>query len=40
MFPQSGGCCDGSSLMCYPQGNLLIGSQDVLFGEIGGASSI
>ena len=36
MFHQSGGCCDGSSPMCYPQGEFRIGSQDVLLGEIGG----
>lgn len=37
MFHQSGGCCDGSSPMCYEQGDLLLGNQDVLLGEIGGA---
>ncbi|MCM3630652.1 DUF779 domain-containing protein [Paenibacillus glycanilyticus] len=37
MFHQSGGCCDGSSPMCFPIGELLIGEQDVLLGEIGGA---
>lgn len=36
MFHQSGGCCDGSSPMCYPAGELRIGGQDVLLGEIGG----
>jgi uncharacterized protein len=36
MFHQSGGCCDGSSPMCYPQGDLIIGDSDVLLGEIGG----
>jgi len=36
MFHQSGGCCDGSSPMCYPAGDLLIGDQDVQLGEIGG----
>ena len=25
MFHQSGGCCDGSSPMCYPEGDLLVG---------------
>lgn len=35
MFHQSGGCCDGSSPMCYPEGDLLIGDQDVLLGTIG-----
>mgnify|MGYP003509069330 FL=1 len=37
MFHQSGGCCDGSSPMCYEQGDLLLGNQDVLLGEIGGS---
>ncbi|WP_336785302.1 DUF779 domain-containing protein [Paenibacillus sp. MMO-177] len=37
MFHQSGGCCDGSSPMCFPLGEFLIGEQDVLLGEIGGA---
>lgn len=37
LFHQSGGCCDGSSPMCYPQGDFLIGDNDVLLGEIGGA---
>ncbi|WP_277674409.1 DUF779 domain-containing protein [Piscibacillus halophilus] len=35
MFHQSGGCCDGSSPMCYPEGDLMIGDQDVYLGEIG-----
>jgi uncharacterized protein (DUF779 family) len=37
MFHQSGGCCDGSSPMCYPKGEFLIGDYDVKMGEIGGA---
>lgn len=37
LFHQSGGCCDGSSPMCYPAGEFLIGDNDVLLGEIGGA---
>ena len=37
MFHQSGGCCDGSSPMCYEQGDLFLGDQDVLLGEIGDA---
>ena len=37
MFHQSGGCCDGSSPMCYPVGELLVGASDVKLGEIGGA---
>ena len=36
MFHQSGGCCDGSAPMCYQQGELLVGDQDRLLGEIGG----
>ena len=36
MFHQSGGCCDGSSPMCYPRGEFLLGDQDVLLGAIGG----
>ncbi|WP_226581747.1 DUF779 domain-containing protein [Halobacillus litoralis] len=35
LFHQSGGCCDGSSPMCYEEGDLIIGSQDVLLGKIG-----
>lgn len=37
LFHQSGGCCDGSSPMCYPQDEFPIGDHDVLLGEIGGA---
>lgn len=37
MFHQSGGCCDGSSPMCYPLGEFMTGDQDVLLGEVGGA---
>jgi uncharacterized protein len=37
MFFQSGGCCDGSSPMCLPQGEMPLGAHDVLLGEIGGA---
>jgi uncharacterized protein len=35
MFHQSGGCCDGSSPMCYPRGEFLVGDNDVRLGEIG-----
>jgi uncharacterized protein (DUF779 family) len=38
MFFQSGGCCDGSSPMCFPDGELLLGPNDLLLGEIGGCS--
>jgi len=37
LFHQSGGCCDGSSPMCYPRGDLFLGDSDVRLGEIGGA---
>ena len=37
MFHQSGGCCDGSSPMCYPRGEFLIGDSDVLLGTLEGA---
>lgn len=36
MFHQSGGCCDGSAPMCYPEGDFRVGPQDVLLGEIAG----
>lgn len=32
MFHQSGGCCDGSSPMCYPAGEFMTGDADVLLG--------
>lgn len=36
MFHQSGGCCDGSSPMCYAQGDFRLSERDVQLGEIGG----
>jgi uncharacterized protein len=36
MFFQSGGCCDGSSPMCFPGGELLLGPNDLLLGQIDG----
>ena len=36
MFHQSGGCCDGSSPMCYARGELQLGEQDLYLGGIGG----
>ena len=36
MFHQSGGCCDGSSPMCYPRGEFLVGRADVLLGRVAG----
>jgi uncharacterized protein (DUF779 family) len=35
MFHQSGGCCDGSSPMCYPLGEFMTGDSDVLLATIG-----
>lgn len=37
MFHQSGGCCDGSSPMCYPLGEFRLGEGDILLGTVGGA---
>ncbi len=37
LFHQSGGCCDGSSPMCYPQDDFIVGDRDVQLGEIAGA---
>jgi uncharacterized protein len=34
LFHQSGGCCDGSSPMCYPRSEFRTGPSDVLLGEI------
>jgi uncharacterized protein (DUF779 family) len=34
MFHQSGGCCDGSSPMCYPRGEFMVGDQDVLLATL------
>ena len=34
MFHQSGGCCDGSTPMCFAAGEFKGGEQDVLMGEI------
>ena len=36
MFHQSGGCCDGSSPMCYPLGEFRVGSRDVFLGTVAG----
>ncbi|GGF34182.1 DUF779 domain-containing protein [Subtercola lobariae] len=42
MFHQSGGCCDGSSPMCYPAGDFLTSDNDVLLGrfDIGSEPSL
>jgi uncharacterized protein (DUF779 family) len=34
MFIQSGGCCAGSTPMCYPAGEFLLGDSDLLLGVI------
>ncbi|MBD9726209.1 DUF779 domain-containing protein [Streptomyces caniscabiei] len=34
MFHQSGGCCDGSAPMCYPDGEFRTGNSDVLLAEL------
>lgn len=36
MFHQSGGCCDGSSPMCFRRGEFRVGQRDVLLGEVEG----
>ena len=36
LFHQSGGCCDGSSPMCFPQKEFRVGQNDVHLGDIGG----
>ncbi|OWW20217.1 DUF779 domain-containing protein [Noviherbaspirillum denitrificans] len=35
MFFQSGGCCDGSSPMCYPLGDFSVSPTDVFLGRLG-----
>jgi uncharacterized protein (DUF779 family) len=34
VFHQSGGCCDGSSPMCFPRGEFKLGQRDVYLGTI------
>ncbi|XZF15796.1 DUF779 domain-containing protein [Chitinophagaceae bacterium MMS25-I14] len=38
MFHQSGGCCDGSSPMCFEEGEFRTGDSDVLLGRIYGCN--
>lgn len=38
LFHQSGGCCDGSSPMCYPSHDFRIGSGDVCLGQVAGVN--
>jgi uncharacterized protein (DUF779 family) len=37
LFHQSGGCCDGSTPMCYPLNEFRVGAQDIFLGRIAGA---
>jgi len=37
MFVQSGGCCAGSTPMCFPDGEFVIGTGDMLLGDIDGS---
>jgi uncharacterized protein len=34
MFHQSGGCCDGSSPMCFPDGEFITSDADVRLGDL------
>lgn len=36
LFHQSGGCCDGSAPMCFPEGEFRVGQRDVKLGTING----
>lgn len=36
LFHQSGGCCDGSSPMCYPAREFRVGARDVFLGDVAG----
>ena len=36
LFHQSGGCCDGSAPMCYPQDDFKVGQRDVHLGDVAG----
>ena len=38
MFHQSGGCCDGSSPMCFAKDDFLVGSRHLCLGEIHGCN--
>jgi uncharacterized protein (DUF779 family) len=37
VFVQSGGCCDGSSPICLCEGDILLGPNDLLLGEVAGS---
>ena len=34
MFHQSGGCCDGSAPMCFPDGEFIVSDGDVHLGDL------
>lgn len=34
MFHQSGGCCDGSSPMCFPDGDFILSDADIHLGDL------
>ncbi|SIS68533.1 DUF779 domain-containing protein [Belliella pelovolcani] len=36
MFHQSGGCCDGSSPMCFEKGDFKVGGSDIWIGKVYG----
>ena len=36
MLVQSGGCCDGSSPLCLTRGELHVGPNDLLLGDVDG----
>ncbi len=38
LFHQSGGCCDGSSPMCFPAADFAVGDSDVRLGEVAGVA--
>ncbi|AHC24024.1 MULTISPECIES: DUF779 domain-containing protein [Mycobacteriaceae] len=40
MFHQSGGCCDGSSPMCYPEGDFIVGDRDILLAVLDVGSGV
>lgn len=35
IFHQSGGCCDGSAPMCFPESDFMVGAADVMLGMVG-----
>lgn len=38
LFHQSGGCCDGSSPMCFRKDEYIVGDDDIRLGEIDGVA--